>query len=228
MKQTVLQFAQKYAFILTFLAVGIIGYFVVEAVVKERLQGATEVLTTLVHEQEGHLITLAETTASGSSNPDAETLIIDCELSKRMAFDTLLGRLDSGLSTAELQELEGLFGWCGDFYAERKAFMAMKLSREVEIYTAYVDQLEILTSTKVAQEYNVETWKRLAEEEEKLSQLYSKLVTLQGDIISTLLTGKSADSDEIKTILGEVRETQDSLIVMGKQTTTIREEVTSK
>jgi hypothetical protein len=74
-------------------------------------------------------------------------------------------------------------------------------------------------------EYPVEKWKLLIEEEMRMSELFNLLVQHQDEIIKTLLAGKSAESPEIKSILTEVRETQESLMVANTQAASLRAEL---
>jgi hypothetical protein len=90
-----------------------------------------------------------------------------------------------------------------------------------------VNQLAIVLETDVAQEFQISQWNKLATEEQKQSDLFSQLVIKQDQIITTLLSGKSASSDEIEEILREVNEIQGTLLVTNKQVADIRAELVS-
>jgi predicted DNA-binding transcriptional regulator len=181
----------------------------------------------LISEQQAVLATIAETTARNGADSITEQIIKDCSLSERSTFDTLLGSLDNGLTQTELVELERLFGRCGGFYSERKSVMVSRLAREIEVYETYVEHLETLLDADVANEFQISLWNKLAEEEQKQSELFSQLVIKQDQIISTLLDGKSASSEEIEQILREVNEIQGTLVVTNKQVAKVRAELTS-
>lgn len=202
-------------------------YYAGSFIAGKRLENVSTVLRNQIAEQQAQLTAIAEITARNGADSITESVVRDCVTSERTEFDTLLGNLNRGLSTTELQKLERLFGRCGGFYAERKAIMASRMMREIEVYQNYVAQLEAVTDESLADEYRIETWRQLAGEEKKQGELFAEMVTLQEKIITTLLEGKSAQSEEIKTILAEVSETQGNLIVASKQAGAIRQSLIS-
>jgi predicted DNA-binding transcriptional regulator len=208
------------------LAVGLV-YFLVHNFAENRFQDLESQTRLLISEQQAVLATIAETTARNGADSITEQIIKDCSLSERSTFDTLLGSLDNGLTQTELVELERLFGRCGGFYSERKSVMVSRLAREIEVYETYVEHLETLLDADVANEFQISLWNKLAEEEQKQSELFSQLVIKQDQIISTLLDGKSASSEEIEQILREVNEIQGTLVVTNKQVAKVRAELTS-
>jgi hypothetical protein len=171
------------------------------------------------------LAAIAETTARNGADTVTESIVKDCTLDERVRFDDLLGRLDGNLGKAQLVELERLFGRCGAFYSERKSVMVARLSREIEIYDIYVQQLSTIIGDDKLSAFNVTTWQALASEEKKQSDAFSQLVVLQDKIISALLDGKAATSPEVVGILNEVHEVQQTLVLANKQSTTLRIEL---
>jgi hypothetical protein len=175
--------------------------------------------------QQTILIAIAETTARNGADEVTESVVRDCAINERVQFDDLLGRLNAGLVRSELVELERLFGRCGSFYSERKSVMVSRLAREIEIYENHVNQLSVILDEYVSDLFLLEKWQSLAAGEEKQSELFSRLVRLQDEIISTLLSGLAVNSLEITEILQEVQEVQGTLIVTNKQTSKIRSEL---
>jgi hypothetical protein len=202
-------------------------YILVSTLTENRFRELELQTRLLISEQESVLATIAETTARNGADSVTERIVRDCPIDERSAFDTLLGNLNSGLSQTQLVELERLFGRCGGFYSERKSVMVSRLAREIEVYEAYVSQLGVILAKDVTTDYQTEQWNKLAQEEQKQSDLFSQLVVKQDLIISTLLTGKSAGSAEIVEILREVKEIQDTLVVTNKQIANIRAELIS-
>ena len=200
----------------------VLTYMLVTSVVDTRMQAVEQNIRDRLSDQEVLLAAIAETTARNGADAVTERVVQDCSLTERSSFDTLLGRLDKGLSYSELTELERLFGRCGSFYPERKAMMVSRLSRETEIYESYVEQLSTVTGEDHAEEFRVAEWKALATNEQERSELLASLVNLQDQIIATLLNGASATSPEMTPILYEVREAQDTLIVVTKQISDLR------
>ena len=101
------------------------------------------------------------------------------------------------------------------------------LSREIEIFDTYVKQLSDITGTDEVEELQLNEWKQLAEGEQTRSVLFSKLVLLQKEIIDELLAGNNAASEEIVTILIDVQETREALLMPKTQTDALRADLTS-
>lgn len=200
-------------------------YALVTFFVNEKFEDLQSKITLQIAEQQTLLTTISETTARNGADSVTESIVLDCNLQERTDFDSLLGRLDKGLSKEELTTLERLFGRCGNFYAARKSVMVTKLEREIEIYTSYVDQLDAVSDEDVNKLYKVETWKKLSREEKTQSELFTSLVKQQDKIITTLLQGKSASSEEMKEILQEVKETQEMLVLTNRQAADTRAEL---
>lgn len=208
------------------LAVFLIGvivmFFAVTALANFRFNAIEKNTREQIANQESVLVEIAVITARNGADAVTESIVHDCTINERVRFDALLSRLDSNLSNAELIELERLFGRCGSFYSERKSVMVSRLIREIEVYTNYVNQLSIILNEDVGEEYSLLQWQNLALEEQKNGDLFAKLVELQDRIITTLLEGKSANSEEIEEILLEVNQTQQSLAVINTQISQIR------
>ncbi|MCA9358770.1 hypothetical protein KC926_01035 [Candidatus Kaiserbacteria bacterium] len=213
---------------LVFLLVGVmLMVWLVSVLVDSRfseLELATEVK---ISDQETLLVAIAETTARNGADQITESIVRDCSVDERESFDYLLSRLNDGLNHSQLVELERLFGRCGSFFAERKSVMVSRFTREIEVYEDYVDQLSLISGDDKFEDYKVSNWHELSDLEHKQSELFSKLVTLQDEIISNLLQGKSASSDEIVGILVEVSGVQESLLVARQQATTLRTDLLS-
>lgn len=213
--------------LLVLLGAALLAYLVSISVTNAKLADLDKSMRTQIAEQETLLVAIAETTARNGADKVTESIVRDCSITERDSFDNLLGRLNEGLARAELVELERLFGRCGSFFAERKSVMVARLAREIEVFESSVEQLAIIAGEDVREDYQVDVWNSLATEELKQSELFSSLVQKQDQIISTLLDGKSASSPEITEILQEVRELQETLIVVNQQASSIRSELVS-
>ena len=213
------------------LFIGIVGlialYFILNSVVDNRFNQIAESTRNEVNSQQLRLTAIAEAISRNGADEVVEAIVIDCSIAERSDFDTLLGRLDSGLSSSEMTELERLFGRCGAFFSDRKAVMTSRLSREIDVYEVFVNQLSLVTNEDLSEQYKLEEWRSLSEQEQKQSELFSEMVVLQDRIITTLLEGKSADSAEILTILDEVKEVQENLLLATSKATEIRNKIIS-
>lgn len=209
-----------------FLLLGIaLVYLLFVTAIDNRLANIEQNAQNHLVEQQTLMTAIAKTTARNGGDAVAASVIQDCNVSDRSRFDALLGDLDTNLSQAELAELDQLFGRCGSFYAMQKSIMVSRLAREVEVYEDYVQQLSLVTEKELSDVYEVETWKTLVEAEKVQSELFSKLVDLQDEIISTLFTGQTIESEEMKTILREVTEVQEALAVANSNASSIRSEL---
>lgn len=207
---------------LTIIIVLLLGYYIVTIAVNERLSDLKLQTEVLIAEQATRLSSIAEVTARNGADAITEQIIKDCSLAERNRFDDLLGRLNRGLTSSELNELERLFGRCGSFFSARKAVMVARLQREYEIYKTYVTQLENLSGKSQSDRYNIIEWEQLSSLEVKQSELFSELVRGQDEIITTLLSGKSPTSPEIASILERVQGTQGTLLVTNAQARDVR------
>lgn len=200
-------------------------YFATTAIVDVRLSAYEQTSRLQIADQQTVLLAIAEATGRNGVDVAGESIIHDCAVNERTEFDSLLSRLNVGLSQTELITLERLFGRCGSFFSDRKSLMSSRLTREIEIYETYVTQLSILLGDDLSGAFLVQKWKALAAEEERQSELFGRLVGAQDKIIATLLSGKSANSDEIQEILQEAKEIQETLLVANKQASTLRAEL---
>lgn len=211
-----------------FLLVGVtVMYFIVTVLVNARFNELEQSTRLLIADQESLLVAIAETTARNGADAVTESIIKDCSVTERNEFDDLLGKLDSGLNYTQLSTLERLFGRCGPFYSERKSIMVARLSREIEVYKSYVDLLNAELNEDLTDAFKVPQWQALAAEEQKQSEMFTDLVSVQDEIISTLLAGKSPASPEMAEILRKAQETQETLIVANKQASKLRSELVS-
>lgn len=208
-------------------AVAATSYLTANFIVNERLEDYEGAVLQQHSEQRELLVSIAETTARNGGDAITETIVKDCTTGERLEFENLLSSLDAGLRQSQLIELERLFGRCGSFYAERKSVVIARMDREFQLYKSYTRQLEQLRGRELTDEFQLPEWESLVLLEQQQSSLFSKLVTLQDDIISTLLTEKSVDSLEIKEILTEVRESQENLALANTQASSVRKDLIS-
>ncbi len=200
-------------------------YLLVTVMVDQRLQDHEYNVRLLIADQESTLIAIAETTARNGADAVTESIVQDCNITEREEFDSLLGRLNSGLARSELQTLERLFGRCGSFYSDRKTVMVSRLAREIEVFESYVSLLSLISGKDIAPEMKVAEWQALAAEERQQSELFAQLVRIQDEIITLLLAGESTASPGMEEVLRSARETQEGLLYASKQSQRIRAEL---
>ena len=217
--------ARKYHNALLFLAFAILSYALIVIIVREKLDNLHSLIQLHISDQQSLLKTIAEITARNGADVVTESIIRDCSVNERTEFDTLLDKLDKGLVKSDLEKLDRLFGRCASFYPQRKSVMVARFSREIEVYSSYVDQLKTISDKETVASYNVDTWQQLASQEKKQSELFVKMTTLQETIITTLISGKTSDSKEIKDVLKEVKEVQQGLVEASAEAAQIRSEL---
>lgn len=215
-----LNFKNKQTILGILVGVGII-YILSSLVIERRQYEMQSYLDTRIQEKNEDLRELALITARGEVVSIVEKIIPECESTDRMNFDTLLGSLDSGLSSAELEKLEQLFDRCGRVFASRRAAMALVLQQEL-------DELKELHTLKAVIEEeesgssNLAEWASLVEKEETIGSEFLSLVTIQEQIIKTLFSGKLSGSLEVENLRRQANTVQNNLANLTKEASTIR------
>ena len=171
-----------------------------------------------IAEQAQTLGTISELTHQNKADALAASILRDCSSDSRVRYETLLNQLAT-LPSDDLQELEQLFEACGGFFAEQKAVMVARLSREFEVYADYVQLLETLDSTTPLIDSRLAEWKALVALESERSELMSEQVEVQRIIIDVLQATDITD-DEVESQL--VRAQQ-----ITQRVTTINTEIES-
>jgi hypothetical protein len=185
------------------LAFVIVGY---------KMNSLEKQLTKEVEVQTATLKTLAIATGAGDADTETKIIVKDCVAKDRSEFDDLLSKLDSGLTTTELATLDGLFGRCGTMVPLQMVVMSDRFIRETASYESNLLLLSTVTGSNAAKEFQIETWKELANASRAQAELYFALANQQRQIIDYLLEGKSASGTEIKSVLEETRKTKDSIL----------------
>lgn len=177
---------------------------------------------TQLESQEKYMLALAVTTDRNGADAVIQETISDC--ARRDEYETLLGRLAT-LNKQELITVQNLFENCGNFFAERKALMVSKLEREIEIYTHTIELLETLRSNPSAIARHDE-WKQLIEHEKTRSALLTEQFTIQKKIITLLISGMSAQSTGVYTLVQDAQKVNELLIFNDTAIDILRESLT--
>lgn len=177
-----------------------------------------------IAEQEKTLATIAEVTSRDGADSVVANIIKDCDPTSRARFDLLLGKL-SQLKGNDLIETQQLFNTCGNFYAQRKAVMVARLQREYEVYKDFIEILSVADKKAITVTYPVADWGTLVDLETKRSQLSTKLVDVQGQIIQELLKKTPIASDKMQSLLSDGQETKGSLLYTSNQIDTLRQKL---
>jgi hypothetical protein len=195
--------------VLLVLMVTLLGYSIVQFVVTERLEDATNQIKLDIASQQTTISALSEVMSRGGVDEVTALVIKDCAADERARFDTLLGQLGDNLPRGELLDLARLFDRCASYYARQKAVMAARFVREVEVYEQFTHRLLTLQPGVDLSAYATPIWQELAYIEQEQSNLFETLVSLQGGIIEALVAGKGVRDPAIEELLTAVRETQE-------------------
>lgn len=182
-------------------------------------------LDTFITTQKNTLTTLADLTKQNGSDQITKGIILDCSADDRKRFDELLGTLSTTITRPETLILKDLFYKCGDYYSNTRAVMASNLVREARVLADYVRLRTTLTAASSTLDIQVKAWEDISDSELKNAASFTKLVTTQGEIIETLLLGKTATSPEVKLLISEANRIQGQMIVLSKQIEDYRQHV---
>jgi hypothetical protein len=154
----------------------------------------------------------------------ADSIISNCPSNDLASYNQLLGRLNEGLSTAELARLDRDFGRCGYRNYQRRAILVLQFEAQLQVLQQQL-QLLALTGTQSDSEERVVSWDELLTAEQSLTLQFRRLTELQDQIIQSLLLGADIGSPEIEEILLEVKQTRDAMAVRHLQLETLREQL---
>ncbi len=213
--------------------IGLVGVFglvifvqnYVTSSIDDKLEKTALALDAQIAKQDLMLTTIADLSRQSGADEITEKIVVDCAPNERERFDLLLNQLSGTITSVELKELDILFYKCGRFYADRKAVMSARLLREVQIYQENIALRESVVGVDEVLKQKAVNWQQVSEMEMKLSEHFNNLVELQGDIILTLLAGKSRTSPEITSTLEEVSKTRSEMAVLSQQIEKLRTEM---
>lgn len=204
--------------ILIALVVGLVAlYFAINYFASKQNQDTLDKINLAIINQELVLAKISDLTRTNGADAVTERIIPDCGTAERQRFDNLLGSLSTSIKKSELTELNNLFYRCGSFYSDRKSVMAVRLSREVEIFSEYLTLKTALENKTTQENDKLTAWQKLAEDEVKTAEHFNSLVALQGKIIAELLLGKRADSPDVLATLNEVNNVRGQMLLLSKQ-----------
>lgn len=199
-------------------------FFVIQSTTSGLNSKTVATLEAAILIQKDNLRDLAEITRANGADATTDRIVTDCSAEERARFDTLLDSLQANISKNELTELNTLFYSCGSFFADRKAVMATKLLREVEILSDYFDLQSIVTGKRSDESAQLEAWKKLAESELKTAEYFKQLVQLQGKIIVLLGSGQTSTSPFVLATLSQVSTVRGQMLVLGNQIEVLKSE----
>lgn len=169
--------------------------------------------------QEAKVVTMSEIADSNVADQAVSKVVSDCRRSEREQYDQLLSTLSDTYDSAQLSDLNFLHKLCGDYYASLKTVNVMRLEREVGV-------LEELLKIKESNTVLVDGWKELLAKEQQQADLFRKLANIQGQIITTLTEGETAESEAVKELLLEAHALQEFQQVVNIEIDNLRDSLT--
>ncbi len=211
--------------LITVIVITVVASRYIKAEVSEALRDTEDTVRGQIAIQTERVRTIADATKLNQGDDVATSLVLDCSGDNRLKFDRLLDKLSADITRTELLELDSIFSDCANYTAEIKNIMAARLLQEVEIFDQHKQLLDKLRVEDESVAAKIDLWKRVAEGEQNAAKQYRQLVSLQRDIIRTLLAGKSKDSAEIKAILTQVTNVKNEMTVTRSQIENVRAEL---
>jgi hypothetical protein len=219
---------KKYIFPTVLIIVIIFGLrFALQTLIAKHDAATLSSIDAQVNAEKSQLIAVADATRRNSGDPAVDAVVLDCSTGDRNRFDTLLDELSKNISSSDLNELHGLFYKCANYFALKKSVSTMRLSREVETYSALKKMRNQIQKYPTDITSEIDTWKKIADSETKWSSFFSDLVTYQETIINLFLAGKNAQSPEVIAVLEKVKNARAQLEVFGSQIAEFRSSISS-
>lgn len=210
-------------YILTGVVVGSLAIIVFSnGIVNKRLAEYRQGAEYQIKSTETELNDMLDVVAKGKSNEFAKRVAQDCTSGERAIFDSKLAKLDSGLSKQELNELDVLFSKCAAIDAVYRSAMVLQLRNLISSLKLQISQRKILGRYENYDEKLVQ-YELLLSQEETISELSFSLVTLQGEIIESLIKGLSVDSDEANQLKSKGQSLRNELTQLVLETAKARE-----
>lgn len=150
----------------------------------------------------------SSTVLDGIDRPLDVALYVKCRYNERRDFENVLSRLGTGLTSAELQQLQSWFDRCGTVVAHRIAYIA----QEVRIAAEHLDRLvafqQLLSETLRNREqqgyFDIDVWHSYADAWQKYAVQQFILDELQRSLIDARAAGVSVEDSQITDLLMEV------------------------
>ena len=198
----------------------LIVYVSASVVVEKRMYDLRLLIDTKYEVQQDTVIETAKLLSQGAANEAITQVVPECPLAEISRYDDLLSSLDKGLARADLEALETLFNRCGDTASSRRAGMALLLEKEVEFLSQLSEQKAQL-GTDVDADMLLD-WQTLSQKEKEISQLFSKLVIAQGEIINALLNNVAPTEITVENIRASAQKVREDLSVLTGEAAALR------
>lgn len=198
----------------------LIVYVSASVVVEKRMYDLRLLIDTKYEVQQETVIETAKLLSQGAANEEIAAVVRECPVGEISEYDELLASLDKGLTRAQLETLETLFNRCGDVTSSRRAGMALLLEKEVEFLTQLSEQKAKL-GTDVDTDMLAD-WQTLSQKEKEISQLFSKLVIAQGEIINALLNNVAPTEITVENIRASAQIVREDLSVLTGEAAALR------
>jgi len=211
-------------FLLLGLACVAAGWFVAQYVISNRTEVFTASLHRSLSDQHAIVLNKIESMRGDTVSDTVSSLVADCNIEQRQRFDTLLDRLESPMTQAELSELHKLFNECAYFFSDRRRLLSLELSGAVHTLEVLSGVAAKYSLTPIS-ESNLSLYNEIANNERQLASLFNQLVKYQGAIIAELLSGNTPQAPALVAIREAVRVTRSEMNTTTVQIETARRQI---
>jgi hypothetical protein len=214
--------------LLALAAIVLVIIAITQLVVQQRLSHQQVIIQEEIENKLVSLNELDQQVVNGTVSQPYSEVLNDCTQPIESEFQDLLNRLNTNLSSVELERLRVLLVFCGQQDSLGRIIMSELLAREVAALVSQLEQLNALTTFSVDEQYSLTAWQELAREVGIEAGLYGDLVSQQEAIIEALLAGESRQSQVITDILSQVAETQENIVLARTKANNAREVLSSE
>lgn len=203
----------------------IVGWFTYQTVITKTTATTNRLINDEVTTLREQVVQAADKARRGTGDEASARVVSDCPVDDRKRFDSLLDLLSKNITAPQLVELEVLFYKCGYYYSSQKALAAVLFE---QIVTSFARLQTLQTQTlreDIVMSNEMVLWQKVVEAEIKSANYFSRLTQLQGDIIDQLLSGKTATSPDVLSILTEVQNTRNQMVVLASTIADYRAEL---
>jgi len=187
--------------------VGIASFFVITLMARYWMDSQRQHLAQIISEKVSDQERKVSNTSALIASTDSQVNLFFKDCSTRIRFDTLLDKLSSTISHAELEELSAMYDSCANFYPNRRAVMTLRFGREVELLKEYVEIKKTFTKNDdEAQDSRVAIWYSILDAEIEIAKQFKLQAEVQRSIIQHLKAGKNERSAEIVESLDQAKE----------------------
>ena len=170
-------------------------YGLASTIATHRTQAAQVLLQEEITRLESEAVKVAAAINKNETMYGVDQLLSNCSVEDRSDFETLLSRLESGLSKAELSNLSQFFDRCAAVSAQKRTILTIYLENIVKSLSVAIEARKSLSKYE-EMDTRLMRYQELLQAEKVINTQLFTLVDLQAEIITSLQTGVGVVSKE--------------------------------